>query len=282
MATDWKPNIFDYTEYRKYLKAYYAAAKQHSRGFSYRAFSKRGGFTSPNFLKLVIDGTRNIGPKSVGRFAKALAMDPAETRFFRNLVAFNQAKTPDAKNQAFARVAATRRFRAAREIDADLFAYLSKWYYPAIRELIASQDFREDSAWIAAQLVPNVKPSEAERALDTVVRLGLAVRRQDGHLERGDPTLSAGPEVHSLAVRNYHAQMLDRAKDSIGNFPSSQRALSATTVCIRADSIDDLKRRVHDFREAFLDYCDRQSDGDVVYQLNFQLFPLTKPPESSE
>ena len=114
---------------------YAMAAKANISAFSYRYFSRKAGFKSPNFLKLVIDGQRSLGPESVDRFAKALKLDEDEHDFFRALVAFEQARTPDEKNEAFARVAASQRFRQARRLDSGMFTYLSRWYYPAIREM---------------------------------------------------------------------------------------------------------------------------------------------------
>jgi len=93
---------------------YYEAAKAHSRVFSYRYFSRKAGYNSPNFLKLVIDGERNISTDSIERFADALGLTLSERRFFANLVAFNQAETAEEKNEAFERVSASRRFRQAR------------------------------------------------------------------------------------------------------------------------------------------------------------------------
>jgi len=127
----WAPDIFSYLDYRAYLNDYYVAAKQNTRAFSYRYFARRAGYSSPNMLKRVIDGERNLTGESVQRFADALKLSPAEQRFFDHLVSFNQADTAEEKNQAFEAIAASRRFRAARQIDHHFFLYLSRWYIPA-------------------------------------------------------------------------------------------------------------------------------------------------------
>ena len=159
---NWKPDIFAFTDYRAFLAQYYQAAKKHNRAFSYRYFSRKAGYKSPNFLKLVIDGQRNISNDSVERFAHALKLNASEQRFFADLVAFNQASTEVEKNVAFERVTASRRFRQARRLDKAYFEYLSNWYYPAIREMAGRPDFREDPEWIAAQLLPPIRPTQAK------------------------------------------------------------------------------------------------------------------------
>lgn len=272
-------SIFDFVDYRDYLRAYYEREKLVRKEFSYRFFAKSCGFSSPNFLKLVIEGKRNLGAESVNRFAGALGLPREEASFFADLVAFNQADTVAEKSKHFERVAASRRFRAARRIDGPLFEYLSHWYFPAIRELAARKDFRADPKWIGKVLRPNVPPRDVERALEVLQSLGLLVKARDGALVRGDASLTTGHEVQSVAVVNYHRQMLDRASEAIETIPAAERDVAALTVCIRASTVADLKARLHAFRTELLERCDGDEDGQVVYQVNLQLFPLSFPEE---
>ena len=267
-------SVFGYTDYRLYLAAYYAAEKARRRAFSYRAFARRAGFSSPNFLKLVIDGQRNLGKDSVPAFAKALGLGPEEALFFADLVDFAQAATVEEKNRSFERIASSRRFRAARRIDGALFEYLSRWWMPAIREMAARTDFREEPAWIAGELRPRIRPAEAKRALRTLETLGLLVRDAGGRLVRGEPTITTGHEVRSVAVVNYHRQMLERAAEAIEAQPAARREFAAVTVCVRAETVADLKARVQRFCEEILERCDRDEEPELVYQVNVQLFAL--------
>ncbi|OIP38686.1 MAG: hypothetical protein AUK47_11490 [Deltaproteobacteria bacterium CG2_30_63_29] len=276
------PDIYEYLNYRKYLEDYYEAAKTQNPAFSYRYFSRRAGYSSPNFLKLIIKGERNLGDESIPRFAKALGLKGDERRFFRNLVDFEQAKTAEDKNTAYEKVAASTRFRQARRIDHDLFSYLSNWYYPAIREMSARADFHDDPVWIAGELLPAITPEEAARALEVLFDLQLLVRGEEGRIHRGDPSLTTGHEVQALAVGNYHRQMLNQASTSISRIPSQQRDISALTVCIDGATRREVKDRIHDFRERLLDLCDRVEIPNRVYQLNIQFFPLTGPDEPAD
>ncbi len=281
MADDWRPDVFGYTDYRAFLREYYARAKENVPAFSFRYFSKKAGFKSPNFLKLVMDGDRRLGPESVERFADAMGLNRDERRFFRHLVQFGQAKRDEERNAAFERITASRRFRQARRLDAGMFRYLSRWYIPAIREMAARDDFREDPAWIAGELVPKITPQEATEALELLLDFGLLVRDAKGRLTRGDPSLTTGHEVRSLAIANYHRQMLARAADSLENTPRDKRDISALTVCIEPDTVALIKDRIHDFREGILNLCDADTEPDRVYQLNIQLFPLSRPSEEA-
>ena len=275
--TDWKPNIFEFLDYRAYLQAYYDAAKENLPAFSYRYFARRAGLSSPSFLRHVMRGERNIG-NTAENFARALELNEEETRFFTLLVEFDQAESEREANQAYEKLAASRRFRSARRIDHAMFDYLSHWYYPVIREMVAREDFREDAAWIASQLMPSIEPEQAEEALDVLLELGLLVRDEDGGLHRGESSVTTGHEVRSLAIANYHRQMLGRAGESIELIPREYRDLGAMTVCISPATIRELKKRVHEFRELLFEICERDESQEVVFQINTQLFPLSKLP----
>lgn len=282
MMPEFAPDIFRYLDFRAWLGDYYTAAKANDRRFSYRYFARRAGYSSPNFLKLVIDGQRNLSPDSVERFADALKLDDAERRFFADLVAFGQAADDAERNEAFERVAASRRFRRARRIDHQYHRYLSVWHYPVIREMVARDDFDEDPFWIAEQLVPRVPVPRVREALELLYDLGLLVRDDDGRLRQAEPTLTTGHEVRSLAAGNYHRQMMERAADAIEIVPRAHRDLGALTMCVTPQTAQVMKHRLHQFLETMLELADSDEDGQVVYQLNFQFFPLTAFPELDE
>lgn len=282
MQHNWKPNIFSYIDYRVYLQAYYDAAKEHSKAFSYRYFARRAGYSSPSFLRHVMRGERNLSAESVKKFSEAMDLDEEESAFFGALVEFDQATSPEERSQTFEVVAASRRFRMARRIDSALFEYLSRWYYPAIREMTARKDFSEDPAWIASQLVPPISAEQASEAMNTLLDLKLVTRDASGHLKRGEPSLATEHEVRSMGVVAYHKQMLQRAAESIENVARERRDLAAMTVCISPETAAEIKQRIHNFRELLLEICDRDPDPRIVYQINSQLFPLSQWEEREE
>jgi len=276
-------NVFEFLDYRAYLRAVYAAEKRRRPAFSYRFWSGLAGLRSPNFLKLVIDGKRNLGAETVPKLVAALGLTGEAAGFFCDLVTFTQAQSVAEKNRAFERIAASRRFRSARRIDGELFTYLSHWYYPAIRELTARDDFREDPKWIARHLRPRISPADAERALALLLSLGLVVRDgETGRIVRGEPTLTTEHEVSSLAVKNFHRQMLERASAAIDGTRPHQRDLAGLTVCVSAKTAALVKERIHRFREEITELCDQDTEGEVVYQLNVQWFPLSVPGDEAQ
>lgn len=273
------PDLFAYLDYREYLRDAYAALKKHQRGFSYRAFSRKAGLRSPNFLKLVIDGDRNLGARSAAQFAKALELSTRESEFFRELVAFNQAATAADKNEHFERLGKHRRHRRVRKLERDMFEYLSHWYYPAIRELVTCDGFQDDPGWIAQQLRPSITQAQAQKAIDALLKLGLLVRDDAGRLSQGEPLISTGPEVRSLAIRNFHRQMIGQAVAALESIPLEEREISGVTVAISAESFQTFKQKIHALRAELLELSSKETGPTRVVQFNFQAFPLASSQE---
>jgi len=271
-----RPNVFDYLDYRAFLRDHYLFQKARGRGFSYRAFSRRAGLRSPNYLKLVIDGDRNLsGAEMAMRFATACGLEGEAAGYFVDLVAFNQAAGASERNAAYARLTTFKRYRKAHRLELAQAAYHSTWYLPAIRELAAREDFEADPAWVAVRLRPAISVAEARRALDALFELGLLVKDASGRVQQGEPLVTTGPQTTSLHIGNYHRAMMERAAASIDEVPASRRDISSLTLCMSPEGARRLKERIARFRRELLELSALETDPREVVQVNFQLFPLT-------
>jgi uncharacterized protein (TIGR02147 family) len=271
--------VYAYLDYRAFLRDHYAAKKQGSRAFSYRAFSKRAGVASPNYLKLVIEGQRSLSPKMAERFANACGLDQDASRYFVHLVTFNQAKTTTERAEAYDKLTGFQRYRQAHKLELAHAAYYSDWYMPAIRELAASAQFRDDPEWIADQLVPKVTPLQAQRALETLIELGLLLRGPNGRLQQADALVSTGPETRGLHIVAFHRAMTQRAIESIDLVPAAERDISSLTLCLGRGGLATLKTRLQRLRRELLELSALETDPEQVVQVNFQLFPLSRAPK---
>ncbi|MEK6707082.1 MAG: TIGR02147 family protein, partial [Bdellovibrionota bacterium] len=88
-------SVFEFTDYRAYLKTFYEAKKDANTHYSMSTFARKAGLgqNSRGYLKLVIEGKRSLTPHTLRRFVEALGLAAREAMYFENLVYFNQAKT---------------------------------------------------------------------------------------------------------------------------------------------------------------------------------------------
>jgi uncharacterized protein (TIGR02147 family) len=268
-------DVFAFLDYRAYLRAFYDEAKQ-SRVFSYRVFARRAKLRSPNYLKLVTDGQRNLSPAMAERFAEACGLEGDAAEYFRELVGFAHARTSTEQNERYARLRGYRRYRSVHRLDVAQDAYHSRWYLPAIRELVMHAEFSEDPAWIADKLVPSIKASEAELALQTLTDLGMLVRDATGRLRQGTRLVSTGAETRSLHLANFHRAMMAHAAESLDRIPAAERDISSVTLCMGPTGLAAIKLKIQRFRAELLALSDLEAAPEQVVQVNFQLFPLSR------
>src|SRR5689334_11331923 len=95
--SEQKPTVFHFLDYREYLRVFYRFKKNTQPKYSFALFSSKAKIKSPNCLKVVMDGRRNLTTDRVLKFAKALDLNPAETDYWDNLVSLNHSKSVEQK-----------------------------------------------------------------------------------------------------------------------------------------------------------------------------------------
>lgn len=268
-------DVFRYRDFREYLAAFYEAKKKH--GYSYRAFAKAASVGAPNYLKLVIDGDRNLSEAMAERFADACRLQGDSRGYFLDLVQFNQAATDDVRNQVHARLCRYPRFRAAQPLELAQKEYHSQWYIPVVRELVALSEFSEEPEWIASVVFPRISRSDAAAALAVLTKLGMVERDEHGRLRQSDRALSTGDQARGLYIRNYHAEMMQRAAAAMETVPAAERFVSSSTLSASERTFAVIRERVSQFRREMIELCDSDPEPRRVMQLNMQWFPVSTP-----
>ena len=269
------PTVYEYSDYRQYLRDTYEFLKSTTQYFSYRYFSKKAGFKSPNILKLVIDGQRNLSQDACEKFSLALGHTPSEARFFSHLVEFCQAKTMEQKARSGRELMQTRAFQKIHQLHPAELKYYTYWYYIPIREMVEIRDFKEDYEWMGQRLHPRLSASKVRDAVENLLEMGFLERSKDGTLKQAHGNLKTSADVQSPFVVQYHRQMMELAKASIDTVHRDNREISGTCITCSEQSVKKIKQRVREFRQEIMQLVEQDPNAKEVYQMNFQLFPLT-------
>ncbi|MEQ1569790.1 MAG: TIGR02147 family protein [Myxococcota bacterium] len=269
------PSIYAYLDFRAYLRDWFSAKQAMDPHFSKRRFARLAGRSSPGLLADVMDGERQLTQPMVEVFTQALQLNRAEGEFFHALVQLDQAEDPRERNHAWERISHSRGFQETRSLDGASFRYLSCWWFPVVRELAHRPDFEPDPAWVARHVRPVITESQARRALEALLDLGMLVRSGDT-LEPAAGVVQTPHEVQGLAVHNYHKAMLDRASEAVDAFKPHERHIVAATVSVPIDLIPRLKQEINALQDRLLAICDRfEGQAEQVLQIELLLFPLS-------
>lgn len=268
-------SVFEYTNYRLFLKEYYEERKE-KEGFTYRDFSKLTGMNSTSWLLHLIKGSKNLSAESQERVARALKLSKAETEYFGLMVPFTQAKTNGVKDHYYQRMLGLKRKLKIAKIGEEQYDYYLKWYHPVIRSLVSKLDFGEDYAMLARCLMPPIPARDAKKSVKLLEKLGLIARGKDGRWTQDRAAISTGDEVSSLNVINYHKQVSRLAEGAHDISAKEERDISALTLGVGEEDFRLIKARIQAFRKEIMDLAMASKAPDRVYQLNFQLFPAAK------
>jgi uncharacterized protein (TIGR02147 family) len=270
-------NIFDYQNYRHYLRDYYNDQKSEKRYFSYRYFSKKAGINASAFLYYVITGKRNLTKKSIDKISAAIGHSKEENDYFGNLVFFNQAKTIAEKTLYYSRIVECRKPFDIKVIDKDRFEFYSKWYHSVIREVVTMLDFNDDFAALAGSLCPPISVSDAHDSVKLLVRLGFIERKGKGRYTQTDNVIgvkSSGADA--FVIEKFQAEMLGMAIRAFDETPRNDRMSASTTISISKETFDLLRMKTREFRKEILAIARLDNTPDRVFQFTFNLFPMSK------
>ncbi|MBI4042357.1 MAG: TIGR02147 family protein [Deltaproteobacteria bacterium] len=270
-------NLFEYTDYRTYLRNFYLAQKEKQGSYSYRVFALRAKLSSPNYLKLVIDGKRRITDKTLPQFVRGLKLNRQETEYFRHLVLYQETHDPETKNNSLSEMIRIRQKSASvtKILDPDHLSVMSHWYHWAIREMVLLEDFSPDPKWIASRLHHRITPKQADESLRLLKRTRF-LHEEKGKYRQNEPLISTSDEIASLLIRKLHQQFIEIGVDSLFNDPVEKREVSGLTLALPQGKIGEVKMAIKEFRRDLNRIFSTQEKTGEVYQLVINFFPLTK------
>jgi len=268
-------NIYEYTDFRAFLKDRLTELKASDSRYSLRFLSDRLGLSSKSHLKMVADGQRNLSSALAGKIGAAIGLADEEAAFFVALVRYGQAKSTVEQQTALDELRRRRKFLDVHQLELDHFDYLSDQLTLTLRELVSFPDFKEDPNWIAERMPIEAPPRQIKEAISKLLRLGLVRRDEKGSLIPSHIHQVTGDGLKSVALRTFYEQTFARAAASMLE-PSAVRHLGGLTMAISEDSYHKIIDRYKSFVAEVRHIVDDDISPDQVYQLVMGLFPLTK------
>lgn len=273
---DMNINLFEYRDYRTFLKEFYQKARNISHSYSFRALAKRAGFKSSNFFMLVMQGKRNLTEDSLHKVMRALNLNKQEEDFFRNLVFFNQATSYEDKNLYYQRLVQSKKIKELKPIEKKQYEYYSAWYHPVIRELVIAKDFDGTPEWISKKLFPTVTTLQVSKSIELLEALNLIVKDGQGKWRQKDSLISTGPELTSVVVHNYHKILLNLSQQVMDKLSMKEREVSSLTLGVSKKLLPEITTKIREFRQELLKMVAQEAQPEEVALLNIQFYPVTQ------
>ncbi len=268
-------SVFSYISYQDFLTDLFDATKREKPHFSHRFLASRLDLSSSGYMIAVMKGNRKLTEKLALRIVDYFKLSSKESDYFLLLVRYTHAKSQDEKQYLFNRIIKLKN-RVVKDITPEYYRFYEKWYYSAIREVIATMEFNDDFASLSKHLIPAISVSEAKEAVQLLEQLGFIKRDENGIYSRVNQVISTGSSWSSPAIENLQMTLSDLAKESLGKFDKGEREMSNLTLSISRDNIGVIKDKIKELRREILELAAADPTPDSVIQCNFQVFPLTR------
>lgn len=273
--TPQRPNVYQYDDFRAFLKAAFEALKAERPGYSYRKFAAEAGITNPGYLLDVTIGKRTLSRNMALRMAPVFGLNEAETEFFLRLAEFGQARR-DADRQELYQDLMVRRSRSRfARFSPSLVKYYQDYRYSLIRCAVNASDFRGDCEALGKFLEPPMAPALVRRYVEDLEEWGLIMRGSGGRYHVTQKFVEPPPTLSAL-VRRLNREWILQASEVPFKFGPADRHISTMLIMVSEETRKKLMERAENFRKEMLDLVEKDTNPEMILQLSVQLFPKSR------
>jgi uncharacterized protein (TIGR02147 family) len=265
-------SIYEFQGYRDYLASYYAHHKEHTPGFSFNTFSRQAGLNSPNYLKLVTEGKRNLTVSNIHAFGRAMRLSTDELRYFEALVHLDQVEGVEEKAFYRARLDEIASSKPRRMKKLTIDGLISSWFYPAICSCLEGRDSQLAVAEIA-QIV-GIREEKVREAVGLLSSNGLVVEEDGKYRLRQDCILYHDKKILNQAQRRFLRQQIERSLEEFDRNYAAKSKFFSHTFTIEKSRYGAYVEKVKSFLESVAEMS-APEEVETVMQLNIQLFRLS-------
>ncbi len=268
-------SVYEYLNYREYLKDALTYLKKHEEGFTMKLMQYELQARSTGFISNVIAGRKNLTHAQVQKVSEVFKHPKTEAQYFEALYYFTRAKKSDEKERFFQTMLSLKKTKF-KEIDPQSMSLFSHWYNVFVREALGMFIFDGDFKALGQLLIPAITESEARKSVQTLQALGfIEWKGKDGYV-LSDPIITTGDEVKSMFLMGYHKAMLKNAIDALDVAPASERDMSIVSLSLSKKSYAAVKNEIQAIRKKIMKLAENEKVPEKIYTLNMQLFPVTK------
>jgi uncharacterized protein (TIGR02147 family) len=264
--------IFEYTDYREWIRDAFDDFKQRKTVISWRYMAMKLGADPGNLLR-VSQGKIHLTLSLVKPMAEFFELDEKETAYWTELVCFGRAKTDAEALNHYEKMQILKGIPLKRLAKKELEFY-RHWYCNSIRSIIGICRFKDDYEGLAECCTPPITVEEAKSAVKLLYDLNMISKDRDGYWKVNDTFVSTGGNWRSEAVRTFQKETIRLAGESLERHAPPLRDISTVTMTFNMDDIALIREKIKEFRSELLRLSQEGDGDDTVFQLNVQLFPI--------
>ncbi len=276
------PNIYEYTDFRLFLDTYQKARYSYDKEWSRLKLCRRLGLPNTrSYYSDVIKG-KKVTSSFVDRFVDIFSFDVDEAHYFRVLVKFNQADSPDDRQLYFEQIISYAK-TPKEEVNPDLYEYYTHWYHAIIRGLLDIVDFSDNYDDLLRMVYPQISLQELEDSIALLLRLGMIEKRDNGIYKPTTSLITTGKAMEDELIKEYQIQLLELTKQAVIDVDPRPKAFTTKLMSLSEEGFQQVATRYYKFLDEVSSIIHNDdSASDRLYHLNVQVFPAAMEASSSQ
>lgn len=233
---------------------------------------------SSSYLSKVFRGERRLSPKLVAPLGKVLRLDHHEIKELQRRILGELETRKMATGVQTVREEQDAKLATDYEsLGAKSFWLIEEWYHLPLLNLITVENVSFDARELAKRL--GVAVERVQASIERMIRDGLIKRDHKNNLIRTEMKIRFPTQRSDSRIRAYHKKMIEKALKHLDKIPTeadfNERLISGVAFAADPKKIPQAKVLLE---EAMYKAAELLTDGECseVFQLNLQLFPLTK------
>lgn len=264
-------NIFDYTDYRKFLNDCFEAKKALDKHFTYGRWAKEIGLSSISGLTMILNGQRHAGKQIISLLIENLKLTDDEKEHFQKLIKLQK----QAKDDSSLVMYMMDNLKLEEKVQDELRPLQFKWQMGFLREAIKWQDFQGSDEYLSHKCRFPVDKGQLENILNEMINEGMIKEKNYKY------SLNQSYQSSPVDIRYFqylHKEFL-RMIDQAYEFDFVTRALEYRMIVIKKERLAEAKQRINKMLNEFIQEFDsskEDSNSSDVYLTSLHFIPLSK------
>ncbi|SHH48246.1 TIGR02147 family protein [Fibrobacter sp. UWCM] len=269
-------DIFQFTNFRKYLDEYQAARVLTDPDFTRAGACVLLGLPKTrSYYNDIVKG-KKLSSRMIPKFVEVLGLNKKEARYFETLVNLDQAKTATERN-AFFEELLKQHPDSHRILNEDAYEYYNHWYNSVLFTALEVVDVSDDLEPVQKLIFPKVSVGTLKRSLELLERLGFVRKNEDGFWKSCRESVSSGAYNNSDLVRQYQLQCFELSKQALLANNENPSDMGTFTFSVSDDAFKAIAKEIQGLKARVRKIIaqDRKK-ATGVHQLNIHLFTNLK------
>lgn len=269
-------NIFEFTKFRKFLAEYQERRQAAEPNFSRTEFCNLLGLPNTrSYFNDVVQG-KKVTDTMLGRFIDVIGLKGNEAKYFEAMVNFDQGKTAEVRDAAFAEMMRLNKNPQAI-VNSDSYEFFANWYNSTIYAILEILDVSDDVSELAEKIFPPVSEKKIQASLALMQKMELIRRNDQGFWKPTKESMATVQQCKSQMVLQFQKQCLELSKQALDSEGKESRDMTTFTFSVSAKGRKKVEAAAEKFKDVVRKIVAADTDAPTeVEHINLHVFSNLK------